>query len=140
SSPSEVGKSSAAPAAWRTRAATRKPTDGAAAHAADAAVKRLMPIRNARFRPVRSAQRPAGISSAANTIAYAFRIHERLARLVPAKSRWMSGNAMLTMNRSRLATNTPTETMAATLARCMMQRNLAGSLYDATVLGNTYEN
>src|SRR5215218_2322407 len=50
----------------------------------------------------------------------------------------MSGNAMLTMNRSRLATNTPTDTMAATLVRCMMQRKLPGSLYDATVLGNTY--
>src|SRR2546430_17615604 len=50
----------------------------------------------------------------------------------------MAGNAMLTMKRSRLATNTPTETIAATLVRCIMQRNLACSLYDATVLPNTY--
>src|SRR3954447_21035188 len=50
----------------------------------------------------------------------------------------MSGNAMLTMKRSRLATNTPTDTIAATLVRCIMQRNLARSLYDATVLPNTY--
>ena len=99
------------------RAAIRAFTDGAAAQAADATLNSASPPRNARLRPVRSAQRPAGTSSAANAIAYAFSTQESSLRLAWWKSRWMSGNAMLTMNRSSEAMNTPTETVSVTLLR-----------------------
>ena len=66
---SEAGMSSAPPAAWTTRAPTRTQTSGAAAQAAEASAKMIMPVRNAARRPIRSAARPAGTSSAANTIA-----------------------------------------------------------------------
>jgi hypothetical protein len=42
----------------------------------DAIVKRTAAVRNVRRRPTRSASRPAGISSAANTIVYALRIQD----------------------------------------------------------------
>jgi hypothetical protein len=69
SRPSEAGINSAAPAAWTTRAPTRNSTEGDAAQAAEARVKTVSPPRNARLRPTRSAQRPAGTSSAAKTMA-----------------------------------------------------------------------
>jgi hypothetical protein len=53
--PSEAGISSAPPAACTTRA--------------DATPNTIIPVRNAARRPIRSAARPAGTSSAANTIA-----------------------------------------------------------------------
>ena len=55
----------AAPAPWITRAAISVPTDGAAAHAAEASVNSTMPAENVRLRPIRSATRPAGTSNAA---------------------------------------------------------------------------
>jgi hypothetical protein len=69
SRPSEAGISSAPPAAWTTRAITSTQTFGAAAQAAEATPKTIIPVRNAARRPIRSAARPAGTSSAANTIA-----------------------------------------------------------------------
>src|SRR4029079_19217455 len=83
--------------------------EGATAQRADPTVNVAMPTRNIRLRPIRSATRPAGTRSAPNTIAYAFRTQERSLSDVPEKSRASSGNAMLTMNRSRLATKTPSE-------------------------------
>ncbi len=68
-SPSEVGSISAPPAACTSLAAISAPTEGAAAHAAEANTKIARPRRNARLRPNASAQRPAGTSSAAKTIA-----------------------------------------------------------------------
>ena len=65
---SEVGVSSAAPAACTSRKAISMPTLVAAPHAADAAVKTATPSRNPYVRRCRSA-RPAGTSSAAYTIA-----------------------------------------------------------------------
>ena len=59
---------SAPPVACSTRAATRKPSDGATAHSADEAVKTARPMRKAFLRPARSAQRPAGTSAAAKTM------------------------------------------------------------------------
>ena len=47
-------------------------------------------------------------------MAYALNTQERVASLVPVKSRSMLGKAMLTMKRSRLATNVATETMTRT--------------------------
>ena len=67
--PSEVGTMNAAPTDWITRATTSTSTEGAAAHAADARLNRTMPHMNPRFRPARSAHRPAGTSSAAKAIA-----------------------------------------------------------------------
>ena len=58
----------APPVACRTRAATRKPSDGASAQSAEEAVKTASPMRNAFLRPARSAQRPAGTRAAAKTI------------------------------------------------------------------------
>ena len=68
SSPSEVGSMSAPPVACRTRAPTRKSSEGATAHSAEEAVKMANPSRNALLRPARSAQRPAGTRAAANTM------------------------------------------------------------------------
>src|SRR5579863_9601274 len=83
SRPREAGMSSAPPAAWTTRAATSTQTSGAAAQAAEARPNTTIPVRNAARRPIRSAARPAGTSSAANTIAYAFSTHDRSGRLAP---------------------------------------------------------
>ena len=68
SSPSEVGTSTAAPAACTTRAATRTGTDQASPQSADAARNVSSPMKNMRRRPTMSATRPAGTSSAANTM------------------------------------------------------------------------
>ena len=68
SSPSDVGSISAPPVACTTRAATSTPREGASAHRADDTVKMASPIRKARLRPARSAQRPAGTRAAANTM------------------------------------------------------------------------
>src|SRR5713101_6596343 len=113
-SASEVGMRIAPPAAWRMRAPISHPGPGAAAHRAEAPTKVIKPPMNNRLRPSRSARRPAGTSSAAITIAYALRTHERVASLVPEKSCLMLGNAMFTMKRSRLATNAATETITRT--------------------------
>ena len=67
--PRVVGSIIAPPAAWRTRAATRKGIEGATAQRAEAAAKSSRPATKTRLRPTRSAIRPAGTSSAAKTIA-----------------------------------------------------------------------
>ncbi len=67
-SASDAGTTIAAPIACRMRAATRVPTDGAAAHSTDASVKMTMPHSNSRLRPSRSAIRPAATMKAANTM------------------------------------------------------------------------
>ncbi len=113
-SASEAGIRIAPPAACRTRAAINQPAPGAAAHSAEANTKVTRPATKSRLRPNRSAMRPAGTSSAAVTIAYPLRTQESVASLVPAKSRWMLGKAMLTMKRSRLATKVATETITRT--------------------------
>ena len=100
-----------------TRAATSTSSDGAAPHSAEPAANSSMPARNVRLRPARSAIRPAGIMSAAMTIAYAFSTHDIAAGLAPSKSPAMCGNAMFTMNRSRLTMNTATETTVRTCQR-----------------------
>ena len=64
-----LGKIIAPPAACTTRAATSVSTEGATAQRTEAPVKVARPSRNIRLRPMRSASRPAGTSSAANTIA-----------------------------------------------------------------------
>ncbi len=113
----DVGNSAAAPTACATRAATSQPTDGAAAHRPEAATNTSAPAMKTRLRPRRSASRPAGTSSAANTIAYALSTHDSDASLAPPKLAWMSGNAMLTMNRSRLAMNVATHATTSTRLR-----------------------
>jgi hypothetical protein len=65
SSPSEVGVSAAAPAACNTRNATSHHRPGAAAHATLASVNTSRPRENIRLRPILSASRPNGTSSAA---------------------------------------------------------------------------
>jgi hypothetical protein len=65
SSPSEVGVSAAAPAAWSTRNATSHHSPGATAQAALATVNTPRPSVNIRLRPTLSASRPNGTSSAA---------------------------------------------------------------------------
>ena len=76
------------------------------------AVKMARPMRKARLRPVRSAQRPAGTRAAAKTIVYALRTHESELRLSPWKFFEMLGKAMLTMKRSREERNTPVSTIS----------------------------
>jgi hypothetical protein len=57
-----------APAAWTTRAAISRPTPGASAHSTEPRVNAASPAVKTRRRPARSAHRPAGTSTAANTI------------------------------------------------------------------------
>jgi hypothetical protein len=111
--PSEVGNMSAPPLAWRMRAATRSPSDGATAHRADEAVKMPSPSRKAFFRPVRSAQRPAGTSKEAKTMVYALSTHDIERSDSPWKLGEMLGKAMFTMNRSSDDRNTPVSTTSA---------------------------
>ncbi len=68
SRPSDVGTSSAAPAACSTRAPISTSAVGAIPQAAEAAKNSAMPVKNIRRRPSRSASRPAGTSSAAKTM------------------------------------------------------------------------
>jgi hypothetical protein len=83
SSDSDAGTISPAPAAWTTRAAISAGTPGERPHAADPTVNPIRPATKIWRRPTRSAHRPAGTSTAANTIVYAFSTQESEARLVP---------------------------------------------------------
>src|SRR5580658_4165558 len=117
SSDSDAGTIAPAPAAWTTRAAISRPTPGASPHSTDPAVNPASPATNNRRRPIRSAHRPAGTSTAANTIVYPLSTQDSELRLVPGYCLLMYGKARLTMNRSRLDMNTAsasTPTMAVT--------------------------
>src|ERR1700758_3847642 len=105
-SDNDAGTIAPAPAAWMTRAAISSPTPGASPHSTDPAVNPASPATNTRRRPIRSAHRPAGTSTAANTIVYALSTQDSELRLVPGYCLLMYGNARLTMNRSRLDMNT----------------------------------
>src|SRR6266545_2049964 len=121
----------------------------AAAHSAEAPVKIPTPSRNARLRLARSASRPAGTSSAAKTIAYAFSTHESVDSGVPSKLRSSAGNAMLTMKRSVVASTTPMQRMKSTRpgrVRCVMKPTLARRVascnplaYTGPMLNRAYE-
>ena len=67
-SDSDAGTIAPAPAAWMTRAAISAPTPGASPHRTDPRVNPASPPTNSLRRPIRSAHRPAGTSTAANTI------------------------------------------------------------------------
>src|SRR5262245_19664593 len=105
-SDSEAGAIIPAPAAWMILAPMRAGTDGVMPHSSDPAVKADKPATRTRRRPIRSAHRPAGIRTAANTMVYAFSTQDKELRVVLAYSLPMYGNARLTMNRSRLDMNT----------------------------------
>ena len=64
----DAGTIAPAPAAWTTRAAISAPTPGASPHSSDPALNAASPATSVRRRPIRSAHRPAGTSTAANTI------------------------------------------------------------------------
>ncbi len=65
---SELGTSIAAPAACTTRAAISIPSEGAAAHSAEASVNTTSEKTNTRRRPSRSASCPPPTRNAANTM------------------------------------------------------------------------
>ena len=83
SSDSDAGTIAPAPTAWTTRAAISRSTPGASAHSTDPALNPASPAANTRRRPIRSAHRPAGTSTAANTIVYALSTQDSELRLVP---------------------------------------------------------
>src|ERR1039457_5169919 len=72
-SESDAGTIMPAPIAWMRRAATNSDTSGVTPERIDPNVKTTRPATNIRRRPMRSAQRPAGTSTAANRIEYPFR-------------------------------------------------------------------
>src|SRR5438034_1131429 len=80
-----------------TRANATRPTAAAISagtprdrpHSAEPTLKTIKPATKIRRRPTRSAHRPAGTSTAANTIVYAFSTHDSEPRLVPWYSRPM---------------------------------------------------
>src|SRR3954464_8854368 len=116
SSDSDAGTITPAPTACTVLAATSQPTPGARPQSSDPPVNTASPATKARRRPTRSPHRPAGISTAANTIVYALRIHDSAPRSAPANSSPIEGNARLTMNRSRLDMNTAMANTATTAA------------------------
>jgi hypothetical protein len=114
SSDSDAGTIAPAPAACTTRAAISAPTPGASPHSTEPRLNPASPATNSRRRPTRSAHRPAGTSTAANTIVYAFSTQDSELRLVPGYCLLMYGNARLTMNRSRLDMNTARDSTPTT--------------------------
>ena len=103
SSASEVGSSNAAPAAWITRAPTSASTDGASPQSAEPSTKTREPAEERA--PAPDAGRPGGRPGRAAPRTRSRRRSaptRSTATLEPAKSRSISGNAMLTMKRSRL--------------------------------------
>jgi len=71
-SANDAGVRIAAPVAWRTRTTINHSTFGARPQPIDAKMKVVEPTRKARRCPRRSASFPAGTSSAAKMIVYAF--------------------------------------------------------------------
>src|SRR5205085_2030184 len=92
-SANDDGTSAAAAIACRTRAPTRISTDGARPHNIDAIVKPTAAVRKVRRRPTRSANRPNGMSSAANTLVYALRTHDSDDGDADENSALIEGNA-----------------------------------------------
>src|SRR5688572_16734307 len=82
----------------------------------DPPVNTASPATRVLRRPTRSAHRPAGTSTAANTIVYALRIQDSEPSSAPEYSSPIEGNARLTMNRSRLDMNTAMASTATTAA------------------------
>ena len=76
------------------------------------------PARKHSRRPMLSAARPAGNSSAAKTMAYTSRIHATSGSAAGAKSRCSAGSAMLTTHRSKMIRNWAADTTASTAHRC----------------------
>ena len=88
---SDAGTRNAAPPACRIREATRRFGFGATPHSAEPMQNITEPLRKTFLRPMRSANLPLGISSAANVIVYALRIHDSAAELTVGKEWRMSG-------------------------------------------------
>src|SRR4051812_31674493 len=105
---SEEGSRSAAPTACSARAAISAPAEGARPQSAEAALKSARPTRKVRFRPTRSAMRPAGTRRAPNTIVYALRTQESWAAETCANVARMAGKATKRTVPSRETTNTAT--------------------------------
>jgi hypothetical protein len=96
------------------RAPTRKTTVGATPHSIEATVNNTAAVRNVRLLPTRSASRPAGISNAANTIVYAFRIHDSEEGAVEANCDLIDGKATNKIVVSRNTANTARLVLAKT--------------------------
>ena len=111
---SDAGTIAPAPTAWMTRAAISAATPGASPHSTEPTLNTASPATNIRRRPIRSAHRPAGTSTAANTIVYALSTQDSELRLVPGYCLAMYGKARLTMNRSRLDMNTASDSTPTT--------------------------
>src|SRR5271156_5879212 len=136
-SASELGISIAAPRAGTARAATSATNDPDSPHAADPSVNTTRPDRKMRRWPYRSPSRPAGFMNAAKTSVYAFRIHDIAPKSAAPKVWRISGKAMFTMNRSRLARNPAvdtTTTVAAgrVAAACVVVVTFASRLHSLT--------
>ena len=125
-SASEAGTTIAAPSAWSTRKTTSRPSEGAIAHSSDAAVKMITPHSNRRLRPSRSAMRPAATRNAANTMLYAFRTHETLAKSASGNDFWMSGNATFTIVASMNASTAPSDATISTRSGLETRRVTTG--------------
>src|SRR5258706_15649863 len=92
--------------ACTTRVTISSDAFGAKPHNIDATVKRTTAPRKVRRRPTRSASRPPGTNSAANTIVYALSTHDSPDGLTELKSALMAGNATKRIVVSRNTANT----------------------------------
>ena len=117
SSASEQGSMADAPRPWTARAATRTPSAGAAAQAAEPRAKAASPRVKTFLAPTRSAVDPAVSMIEARASVYASTTHCSPASEPPI-SRWMAGNATFTIVTSSWITKKPRQTeMSAAAGR-----------------------
>ena len=88
---------------------------GATPHNIEATVNNTAAVKNVRRLPTRSANRPAGISRAANTIVYALRIHESDEGAVEANCVLIDGKATNRIVVSRKTAKTARLVLASTI-------------------------
>src|SRR5581483_2440264 len=101
-------------------------TVGASPHAAEPTRKSTTPPRKTRLLPTRSARRPAGTSSEANTMLYALITHDRSPRVAVGKVLLIDGKAMFTIVASRKLMKTATDVTARmSHLRCMKKLTIA---------------
>ena len=105
-----------------------------APHSIDATVNSTAAVRNVRRRPTRSASRPAGISSAANTIVYALRTHDSDEGAVEANCALIDGKATNRIVVSRNTANTARLVLANTTHGLRSRGAVAQRLLDCIVI------
>lgn len=109
-----LGTVKAPPIACTIRDAINTPTVGEMPHSPEPTANTTTPIRNIRFRPIRSAARPAVSNAAANAMLYALKTQVSCCWRRGPKSFTIERNATLRMLVSRNTMSDPTDVVAST--------------------------